>query len=373
MKKRYVRLLGVLLLVVLLISLSVPFVRVEAAQEGLALNDGHPEENQKFQVSEMVPGCNYTQIFRLQVSDGKNKDLSIRALVSEGSKKLADALQISVMRMDTEEILYTGFVSEMPWAVTSLKGKGSDAQELAYAVTVYIDSATDNDFQNEKVTVDLQWKLTHNRGMKTLWIVLCVLGGVLALAAVAVGYIMLRKSRQKKQIAYIAGPMLVVAALLIVWSAATLALAQHQVAVGENAFANGILRVNLNDGKPVFDEDILFEPGMMIRKNFTIANEGNVDVIYRLWMSEIEGDLAKDLEVEIKDGKKLIFSGILEDFIEEKTVGSNATLLANETKELSIEIFLPEKSGNDMQGKSVSFRLNYDATQKDGNPNKDYE
>ena len=59
--------------------------------------------------------------------------------------------------------------------------------------------------------------------------------------------------------------------------------------------------------------------------------------------------------------------------MEEKTVGSNAILLANETKELSIEIFLPEKSGNDMQGKSVSFRLNYDATQKDGNPNKDYE
>lgn len=364
------RLLGALLLVVLLISFVNPIVRVEAAQEALVLSDSQAEENQKFQVPGMVPGGSYTQTFRLQVADGKNKSLGIRASVMEGSKMLADALQISVTRVDTQQILYTGLVSEMSWAATNLT---ADTQEVVYEVTVYTDSAANNDFQDEKVTVDLTWKLTHNNSTKTLWIVFCVVGGVLALAAAAVGFIMVRKSRQKKQILRIVGPMAIVAVLLIVWSAATLVLAQHQVTVGENAFTNGVLKINLNDGKPVFDEEILFEPGMLIRRNFTISNEGNIDVIYRLWMSEIEGTLAEDLQVEIKDGKKMIFSGILEDFMEEKTVGSNAVLLANETKELTIEIFLPEDSGNDMQGTAVSFRLNYDATQKEGNPNKDYE
>lgn len=370
MKKRYLRLLGMVLLAVLLVSFVNPVARVEAAQEALVLSSSQPEENQKFQVPGMVPGGSYTQTFRLQIADGKNKSLSVRATVSEGTKMLADALQISVKRMDTDQVLYTGPVSEMSWTATNLS---ADTQEMVYEVTVYTDSTGSNDFQDEEVTVDLKWKLTHDSGMKTLWIVLCVVGGLLAVAAGVVGFIMLRKSRQKKQILQIAGPMAIVAALLIVWSAATLILAQHQVEVGENAFTSGTLKVNLNDGKPVFDEDILFEPGMMIRRDFTIKNEGNIDVIYRLWMSEIEGDLAQELQVEIKDGKKLIFSGILEEFMEEKTVGSNAILLANEEKELTIEIFLPEKSGNDMQGEAVSFRLNYDATQKDGNPNKDFE
>lgn len=372
-KAPLVRLLGGLLLLVLIMSLTVPCVQVEAAQEkDLVLSDSQTEENQKFQVSDMVPGNEYTQTYRLKVSNAKNKTLSIQAYVSDGSKKLADALNISVKRMDTERVIYSGLLSDMSWTKINLTGN-TDVQEIAYEITVFLDGTADNSYQDHKATVALQWKLEHNSNTKTLMIVICIIGGVLALAAVAVGFILVRKARKMKEVACIAGSMLVVAALMIGWGAVTLVLANHQVTVGENAFYNGTLKVNLNDGKPVFDEEILFEPGMMIQKKFTIANEGNIDAIYHLWFSEIEGDLAKELTVEIRDGKKRIFEGVLEDLIEEKVVGTNATLLANEEKELTIQIFLPEESKNDMKGKTVSFRLNYDATQKEGNPNKEFE
>ena len=59
---------------------------------------------------------------------------------------------------------------------------------------------------------------------------------------------------------------------------------------------------------------------------------------------------------------------------ETETVYANtSTLNANETKEMTIIILLPEEAKNNMQGKTVSFRLNFDATQKDGNISKEFE
>ena len=41
--------------------------------------------------------------------------------------------------------------------------------------------------------------------------------------------------------------------------------------------------------------------------------------------------------------------------------------------QLTIILTLPEEAKSDLRGDTVSFRLNYDATQKDGNPNREFE
>lgn len=374
MKQRSMRILGALLSLMLLICLTGPCqVKAEQENESLTLSDSKPEENQSFQVSNMIPGEEYTQTYRIEVNYKKAKVVSFRASVSEGSKKLAEAMQITVKRMDTEEILFSGALAGMSWVDWNLSQKSKlTAQELVYEVTVFLDRSLSNEYQDQSVTIKLDWQMEKGSGT-SLWVWLCVIVFVLALAALAVAFFLIRSSKIAKDAARITGNIIMVITLIFCWSITTYALAWHQVAVEQNSFTTGVLKLNLNDGEPVFDEELYFEPGLMIQRNFTIANEGNIDAIYRLWISNIEGELDDELTVEIRDGKKLIFDGIFEDFIEEKVYGNNTTLLANEIKELTILIYLPEECDNTMQGKAVSFRLNYDAVQKDGNPNKDFE
>ncbi len=357
----------VLLLIVMLTGILIPWTRVEALGSSIELSTSDPKENQTFQISNMVPGQEYTQTYRVNANCSGNMNVGIRAFVTQGSQKLAEALQMSVKRMDTGEVLFTGLVQDMDWAMTGISG----SQELVYEVTFFLDSSLGNDYQNLSVNMNLEWKMKSP--MATFWLWFGIIGGVIAVAGLTVAFILIRRSKKLKAAVRAASNLILALVLIVAWGTTTAVVAAYQMSVNENALATGVLKINLNDGKPVFDEDIMFEPGMIIQRKFTLANEGNIDVIYHLWFSDIEGDLAKELTVEIKDGKRRIFEGVFEDLMEEKVDGTNATLLANETKELTIIFTLPEESGNKVLGKTVNFRLNYDATQKDGNPNKDFE
>ena len=357
----------ILLLAVMLVGILVPWNRVEAAGNKLALSNSDPTANQTFQISNMVPGQEYTQTYRVNASCSGDMHVGIRAYVTQGSQKLAEALQMTVKRVDTDKFVYKGFVKDMDWAKTAI----SKSQELVYEVTFFLDSSLGNDYQNLSLNLNLEWKMESP--MATFWLWFGIIGGIVAVAGLTVAFIFIRKSKKAKAAVRAASNLILALVLIVAWGTTTAVVAAYQMAVNENALTTGVLKVNLNDGKPVFEEDIKFEPGMIIQRKFTIANEGNVDVIYHLWFAEIEGDLAKELTVEIKDGKRRIFEGVLEDFMEEKIDSTNATLLAGETKELTIIFTIPEEAGNNVRGKEVTFRLNYEATQKDGNPNKEFE
>ena len=374
MKQRSVRILGVLLSIVLLICLAGPG-RVMAAQdtESLTLSDSQPEENQSFQLANMVPGQSETKIFRVEIIHTKEKTVSFRAGVSEGSKKLAEALAVTVKRMDTREVLYDGTLSEMSWVDwTVVEESVLTLEEMVYEVTFTLPDTATLDCQGEKVTVRLDWQMEQVGGGNAFWLWFCIIGGVIALGALAAAFILIRKSKLAKEATQVVSSIILVVALVLGWSVTSYALSWHQITVDENIFSTGTLKINLNDGNPVFDEDILFEPGMLVQRHFTIANEGSIDAYYRLWFSEIEGDLAEELIIELRDGKKMIFEGEFKEMLEEKSFSANSTLLAGEEKELSVVIFLPEEGTNASQGKTVTFRMNYDATQKESNPGKEY-
>lgn len=49
----------------------------------------------------------------------------------------------------------------------------------------------------------------------------------------------------------------------------TFALIWATVSVENNLFHTGIVKINLNDGKPVIEEhEFLFEPGMTVKKDY---------------------------------------------------------------------------------------------------------
>ena len=161
--------------------------------------------------------------------------------------------------------------------------------------------------------------------------------------------------------------------ILMAFGITSMALIYQKVSVDDNLFQTGKVNICLNDDRPVFDEEILFEPGMRIVKTFTLRNDSTCDVYYRLYFAAVEGDFAKALEIEVKDGEKIIFSGKMAEMNGEKPEGADGMLLLGETRNFSITFYVPENCGNLMQNQTLLFDLNADAVQAVNNPSEKFD
>ena len=72
----------------------------------------------------------------------------------------------------------------------------------------------------------------------------------------------------------------------------TFALLSSMVSINDNIFTTGNIKINLNDGKPVISQsELLFKPGMTIKKDFFIENKSDFDVYHKLYADNTEGEL----------------------------------------------------------------------------------
>lgn len=151
----------------------------------------------------------------------------------------------------------------------------------------------------------------------------------------------------------------------------TFALIYSTVAVDNNLFQTGEVKINLNDGKPVIEEhEFLFEPGMTVKKQFFIENESTWDVYYKLYLDNVEGGLANLLEVSIQDGDTVLFNGNASALTREKVGAADDILRLHERRELTISFHFPEEAGNGGQNLCLSFDLKADAVQTKNNPQR---
>lgn len=154
----------------------------------------------------------------------------------------------------------------------------------------------------------------------------------------------------------------------------TFALVYSTVAVDNNLFQTGEIKIDLNGGQPVITEhEYLFEPGMTVEKPFYIENQGTWDVYYKLYFDNIEGGLADVLDVEIRDGDTVLFNGKIADLTKEQVGAADDILKLNERRELTISFHYPEEAGNSGQAQYLSFDLKADAVQTKNNPNRLFE
>ncbi len=170
------------------------------------------------------------------------------------------------------------------------------------------------------------------------------------------------------------GSIIAIVILAICLAGTTFALTYYTVVVDENLFQTGIVKINLNDGKPVVEEqEFLFEPGMTVKKDFFLENQSTWDVYYRLYFDDIEGGLADVLEVSIRDKDTVLYSGKLSDMTRDKVGAADDILKLNERRELSIWFHFPEEAGNETQNLYLSFTIKADAVQTKNNPDKSFE
>ena len=176
------------------------------------------------------------------------------------------------------------------------------------------------------------------------------------------------KSKTTKRLTTSVATIVVLAVCLCI---TTFALVYSTVAVDSNLFQTGKIKVNLNDGRPVIEEDeFLFEPGMTVEKDFFLENQGTWDVYYKLYLDNVEGGLADVLDVAIRDGDTVLYSGKAVDLQKEQIGAADDILKLNERRELTITFHYPEEGGTSGQAQYLSFDLKADAVQTKNNPQR---
>lgn len=155
----------------------------------------------------------------------------------------------------------------------------------------------------------------------------------------------------------------------------SVAITISSVDISDNIFTTGQVKLNLNDEKPVISEDeFLFEPGMTVVKDFFLENEG-AECWYKLYFDKVSGDLAKVLDVTIKDGDNILYSGKMADLTRDNVrfAGSlPARGAAGSRLDLTISFHFPEDAGNTSQSANLMFDLCADGTQVKNNPGKEF-
>ena len=151
----------------------------------------------------------------------------------------------------------------------------------------------------------------------------------------------------------------------------TFALVYASVSVENNLFRTGEVKINLNDGEPVIREhEFLFEPGMTVKKDFFIENESTWDVYYRLYFNNVSGGLADVLEITVKDGDKVLYSGTANELTKQRVTAADDTLKIGQKRNLTVYFHFPEEKGNETQNLDLTFTMCAEATQTKNNPNK---
>ena len=155
----------------------------------------------------------------------------------------------------------------------------------------------------------------------------------------------------------------------------SVAITISSVEIPNNIFTTGQVKLNLNNEQPVIREDeYLFEPGMTVVKSFFLENEG-AECWYKLYFDKVSGDLAKVLDITVKNGDQILCSGKMADLTRDNVqlIGSlPAKGAAGSRLDLTISFHFPEEAGNAAQSTNLTFNLCADGTQVKNNPGKEF-
>jgi len=162
--------------------------------------------------------------------------------------------------------------------------------------------------------------------------------------------------------------------LAISLTVTSFALIFASVSVNDNYFLTGNVKINLNGGQPIIEEnEFLFEPGMTVVKDFFIENLSSWDVYYKLYFGDISGGLADVLEIKITDGESVVCEGTMSELNRKNVTAAAETLKLRERRELKIYFHFPPETGNYAQDLTLSFSLCAEAVQTKNNPNRLFE
>ncbi|MDO4618571.1 MAG: hypothetical protein Q4B31_03500 [Clostridia bacterium] len=161
--------------------------------------------------------------------------------------------------------------------------------------------------------------------------------------------------------------------LSVCFAATTFALVDSMVKVRDNIFMTGSVGINLNDKKAIITEnEFLFEPGMTVKKDFFVENEGSAEIYYKLYFDNVSGGLSDVLQIKICDGSKVLYEGTASELSKANVSAADDILRVGERRDLEMYFHFPEDAGNSAKHMTLSFDFAADAVQIKNNSLKEF-
>lgn len=151
----------------------------------LELYAGRPDVNQRFEVSNMLPGDTETRYFCVRAYHEEDITLFFRAEVTEQTKNLGDVLHIKVTHLDSGRVLCDAPFAEVDGKEFSelLAANAQGETDAYYQIDVSLDTSVGNEYQAARLLADFKWYVEDEGGLTpppqtgdttnlVLWIVL---------------------------------------------------------------------------------------------------------------------------------------------------------------------------------------------------------
>ena len=154
------------------------------AAELLELYKTKPEDNEKFEVKNMLPGDTVTGYYCVRVNHGEALDLYFTADITGQTKQLGDVLEIKVTRVGKDAALCDLPFSEADGREykTLVAENGGGVTDVYYRIDVSLDTSVGNEYQAAELTADFKWfvkdesalesPVTGDAGGTVLWALL---------------------------------------------------------------------------------------------------------------------------------------------------------------------------------------------------------
>ncbi len=125
----------------------------------IELYKGQPSDNEKFQVTNMLPGDTETKYFAVKVSHHADVIVYFNAEVTEQTKQLADVLHIKVTHLENGKVVYDGTFAEMNTDGYGETFTATQSTETVayYKIEVSLPTSTGNEYQAAKLLADFTW------------------------------------------------------------------------------------------------------------------------------------------------------------------------------------------------------------------------
>ena len=151
----------------------------------LELYAGRSDANQKFEITNMLPGDSVTKYFCIRAYHDADINLFFKTDVTEQTKSLGNILHIKVTHLDTGKVLCDAPFSEVDGQEFSeLLAKNTQGETTAYyQIDVSLDTSVGNEYQAARLLTDFLWYVEDKGGLTpppqtgdnfnlTLWVVL---------------------------------------------------------------------------------------------------------------------------------------------------------------------------------------------------------
>ena len=145
-------------------ALSKAIITSDSAKETIiSIYKNQAEDSTPFDSGNMFPGDRETKAYLVEVSHKGTVTVCFHADIRAGYEQLAEVLKCTVVLRGENNPLYDGLMRDMPESLNHrISSIPSKTSELAYDITVYLDTDIGNEYMNKELVADFRWWVEEN-------------------------------------------------------------------------------------------------------------------------------------------------------------------------------------------------------------------